>query len=407
MKAIVNQAELLSALTATKPFVRTKSSMPILEHVRIAVQEGCLHLTTTTLEQSLSLRLCARDCEEGEIAVPHKQMYALVKNIQPKGCSLLLEQKEQGFKMEALASSCALETLPASDFPALPPDFHQEGDVWCKDGLKVRVTKVERMAFSLPAKDLTRVITLISFAASKDEARPVLSSLHFDVSQEMLTLTGANPWSLARITLPIQDLETTQVSFSPLLVPASALGSLTLPQKGMVRIEAVREHGTRGLEGYEYTYTTYWNMHLFAGEMHFTSKMTDGEYPTLSQNIPRGAMATTATVTVKDMLAALQMIKPNETWGEKTVRCTIGDHFDLASRDGSTSAQVKSEVSGDPLATILNYQQLREVCQVAKKVNPKATLCLSFNGAKKPARITMVEEPEFVYVTMPMVNQEK
>src|SRR5581483_6013031 len=126
--------------------------IPALTGVLMQVApEGTLTLTTTDLEVSARLTIGVEAQEEGVALVPAR--------------------------LRCAAYEGALRLLPAEDFPALQPP----------SGIRV----------SVEAARFAEGVGQVARAASRDEARPVLTGVLLEVSREGLTLVSTDSYRLA------------------------------------------------------------------------------------------------------------------------------------------------------------------------------------------------------------------
>ena len=117
--------------------------------------------------------------------------------------------------IEAGASEYKLHTYGADDYPELP-EIDRE-----------RLFTVEREAF-------LEAVERVVHAASKDEARPVLTGVHLELGLGTLTVAATDSYRLAVRTTtleggPVEDIQA--------IVPARALGELVRDRAGVERRE--------------------------------------------------------------------------------------------------------------------------------------------------------------------------
>lgn len=84
MRASVLQENLLKALSITKGIATTRYSLPVLNNVLLASENGRLKLTSTDLELSISVWIGAKVEQEGAFTIPAKIFYELTQNLSPE-----------------------------------------------------------------------------------------------------------------------------------------------------------------------------------------------------------------------------------------------------------------------------------------------------------------------------------
>ena len=162
-----------------------------------------------------------------------------------------LREAERDVEITAGSSRFHLRTLPADDFPRFP---EAEGD-----------------PVELPAAPLRETINRVARAASRDEARPVLTGVLVTVEGEELTMVATDSYRLA-----VKHDEARAPSVPERLeanVPARALRELAR------LIEAAGE------DAVEVWLTR--NQALFrVGEVSLSSRLIDGQFPNHRQLLP-------------------------------------------------------------------------------------------------------------------------
>jgi DNA polymerase-3 subunit beta len=169
----------------------------------------------------------------------------------PEGqVSLQLREAERDVEITAGSSQFHLRTLPADDFPRFP---EPEGD-----------------PVELPAEALRDTINRVARAASRDEARPVLTGVLVMAEDDELTMVATDSYRLAvkRTKLEAKVPEKIEAN-----VPARALRELAR------LIEAA------GDESLSVWLTR--NQALFkVGQISLSSRLIDGQFPNHSQLLP-------------------------------------------------------------------------------------------------------------------------
>lgn len=192
MHITIQRDVLFQALTETKPYVSNKWSLPILANCKLSTQEGCVEITTTNLEGSLSVWVPATILSAGATTVSHKRLLELVKTA-PKKSTITLQMQEDGLLADTGHTSMTMGTMDVGEFPAVPIKIEHTGDVSVNDqGTKTTIEKVDRIAFVMDTSEISRVTKLTAFAASKDESRPKLTSICMVLDPENDDLRGVH-----------------------------------------------------------------------------------------------------------------------------------------------------------------------------------------------------------------------
>ena len=164
--------------------------------------------------------------------------------------TLALREAERDIELSAGSSRFHLRTLPADDFPRFP---ETEGD-----------------PVELPAAPLRDTINRVARAASRDEARPVLTGVLVTVEGDAMTMVATDSYRLAVKTTKLESSVPDRLEAN---VPARALRELAR------LIEA----------GGEDTLSVWLtrNQAIFrVGSTSLSSRLIDGQFPNHSQLLP-------------------------------------------------------------------------------------------------------------------------
>jgi DNA polymerase-3 subunit beta len=163
MKVSVLQENLAHGLSIVSRAVSTRSSLPVLSNVLVATDEGRLRLSATNLELGITCWIGAKIQEEGSTTVPARTFTELVTTLTDKQVDMSLNVRTQSLNVHCGSSNTDLKCIDSQEFPPIPvPDLD--------NGIQVNVT------------DLKEMIQQVAFAASTDEARPILTGVLFTIT---------------------------------------------------------------------------------------------------------------------------------------------------------------------------------------------------------------------------------
>lgn len=151
MKLNIDRKELLTTLQKLQSISERRTAIPILANVLISTKEGSTTFYATNLEVGHICRMAAGVKEEGEISVPTRKLYDLVREL-PEG-DVNMEADEQ-YRMRITSGRVEYKImgLPAEDYPPFP-------------GLEnVDMVRIE-------AEKLLNMISKTIFALSSEESR--------------------------------------------------------------------------------------------------------------------------------------------------------------------------------------------------------------------------------------------
>ena len=246
MKFRCDRDLLAEALQTVQRGVSTRPGIPALTGVLMTVGEGQLVLATTDLEVSTEVRLDVDAREDGTALVPARLLADMVKSLPPDAVEIEADGGQA--KVTCRSFEGTLRCLPAEDFPILR---EPEG---------TRIT-VDVVAFGEAVSQAAR-------AASKDEARPVLTGVLLEANREGLTLAATDSYRLA-----VREVQATGEGEATVLVPERALSEAGRAAGGEEKGEAEIILGDSQAA-------------FRVGSLRLTSRLIDEQFPNYRQLIP-------------------------------------------------------------------------------------------------------------------------
>lgn len=377
MKVSVLQENLAHGLSIVSRAISPRTTLPVLGNVLVATDEGRLRLSATNLELGITCWIGAKIEEEGSTTVPARTFNELVNTLPAQTIEMALNLRTQTLNVRCGSSDTNLKCIDAQEFPPMPAlDW--------EDGIELNVT------------DFKEMIQQVAFAASKDEARPVLTGVQMTLRGRQITLAAADGF---RLSLRRGELSREVAAPLSAIIPARALvelarivsdsnQSLTMllpPGRGQIVFR------TRDLE--------------------LVSQLIDGTYPELEQLIPT-RYNTRMVLPTQEFLKACKRVEIFAREGSNIARLNITSGGDLqpgmveisgqSEETGSNENRIDATVEGQPQLIAFNVSFLREVLDVLKT----PSVALETTSDKAPGVIRAVGDEKlaasFVHVVMPM-----
>jgi DNA polymerase III subunit beta len=373
MKVTVLQESLTRGLSTVSRAVSPRSTLPVLSNVLIASDEGRLRLSATNLELGITCWIGAKIEEEGSTTVPARTFADLVGTLPPEQVSLNLNGSTQSLNVRCGASNTDIKCIDAQEFPPLPvPDM--EG------------------AILLNVADFKDMISQVVFAASADEARPVLMGVLVVVEKDTITMASADGF---RLSVRKGTLSQPAVLPFTAIIPARALGELArVASDGNEMISMVMPKG-RGQVVFRMK------------EVEVVSQLIDGTFPDYQQIIPRSYKSRTILSTPA-LLKACKQAEIFAREGSNVARFNIKSSGELepgsveisaqSEETGSNETVVAATIDGIGLLIAFNVKYLREVLEVVKSPN----VALETSAPNAPGVVRPVGDDNFLHVIMPM-----
>jgi DNA polymerase III subunit beta len=373
MKVTVLQESLAHGLSLVSRAVSPRSTLPVLSNVLVATDEGRLRLSATNLELGITCWIGAKIEQEGSTTVPARTFSDLVGTLPADQVSLNLNMTTQTLNVRAGTSNTDIKCIDAQEFPPLPvPDM--EG------------------ALQLNVADFKEMIAQVAFAASVDEARPVLMGVLVTVEKDTVTMAAADGFRLS-----VRKGTLSQPAAQPItaIIPARALGELgRVASDGNEMISMILPKG-RG------------QVVFHMKDIEVSSQLIDGTFPDYQQIIPRSHKSRTILSTPA-LLKACKQAEIFAREGSNVARLNIKSAGDLepgsveisaqSEETGSNETMVAATIDGIGLLIAFNVKYLREVLEVVKSPN----VALETSAPNAPGVIRPVGDDNFLHVIMPM-----
>ena len=374
MKVTVLQENLARGLAVVSKAVSPRSTLPVLANVLIASDEGRLRLSATNLEMGITCWIPARIDEEGSTTVPARTFVDLVTTLPSDQVLLKLDPQTQTLNVRGGTSTNDIKCIDAQEFPPLPvPDF---------DG-----------AVQINVGDFREMIHQVVFAASSDEARPVLMGVLVQVDKDKLTMAAADGF---RLSVRKAVLSTPSAGSVSAIVPAQALKELARVATDTDEpIYMVLPKG-RGQVVFR------------VKDVEVVSQLIDGTFPDYQQIIPRSYKSRTL-VSTSSLLKACKQAEIFAREGSNVARFNIktsqGDMQPSEVEISATSEEtgknetiVEATVDGGGLLIAFNVKFLREALEVIRTPN----VALETSAPNAPGVVKPVGDDQFLHVIMPM-----
>lgn len=373
MKVTVLQENLARGLGIVSKAVSPRSTLPVLANILIATDEGRLRLSATNLELGITCWISARIEEDGSTTVPARTFIDLVNTLPGDQVQLGLDAGKQSLNVHAGTSNTDIKCIDAQEFPPMP------------------MTNLEG-AIQLNVADFKEMIQQVAFAASVDEARPVLMGVLVTVDKDQITMAAADGFRLSVRTATLSSPAATPVN---VIIPARALSELArIAGDGDEMILMVVPKG-RGQVVFR------------VKDAELVSQLIDGTFPDYQQIIPRSYKSRTL-VSTASLLKACKQAEIFAREGSNVARLNIKTSGELEPGEVEISAQseeigsnetiVEATVDGESLLIAFNVKFMREVLEVVKTPN----VAIETSAQNAPGVIRPVGEDSFVHVIMPM-----
>lgn len=361
MKVIVSQSELASLCRKIQNIVPSKPSIPTLVNILIEAVNGELILSATDLSLSIQAHIGAEILEEGSIALPAKKFVPLIAEltsplieIHSNGTSATIHSGTSKFKMQGISRQ---------EYPEIT-------DLSVSSKL------------SLPALTLKELLSKTSFAAGKEESRPLLNSVFLECSGSSASFTGTDGKRLAKSQSTTKNGETLDGSF---ILPIKTVDE-------MIRLLDSKEEEISLSLGED-------KLSLRSGSTTLISKLLSGQYPDVSRIIPK-QQEEPISLHREELITLLRQISLFTTDSSASVRFSFTPgNLNLSAASGSVGegdVNMPVNYQGAPMEIAFNPHYFLDILRHSKD----EVVLFGIENAHNPGLIT--DSSNTLFVLMPM-----
>jgi len=351
---------LSEALQTVQRGVSSRPGIPALTGVLMqASEDGRLELTTTDLEVSARLVVDVQAQEPGIALVPARLIGDTVKSLADAPVEFEADQTQA--RLRCAAYEGLLRLLPPEDFP--------------------RLQEPEGTRVSVEAGRFAEAVSQVGRAASRDEARPVLTGVLLEVSREGLVLVATDSYRLA-----IRDLVGSADAEARAIVPERALSEAG-------RAAAADEKAAVEL------FVDESQVSFRIGELMLTSRLIEGEFPNYRQLLP-DTHESRLLVSRQQLLDAVRRVGllARDTSPVRMEFNALGVKLSSSSPDlGQAVETVEARYEGEDLTVAFNPQYLADGLTAVTGESVR----LDVRDGLKPG-VVRGEGDEYTYLVMPV-----
>jgi DNA polymerase III subunit beta len=365
MEFKISREELKNALVWIQDVVEKKSTKPILSNTLLDCTENQLRLSGTDLEVGVQVELKATVKKTGQLGVPAKSLYDIVREISAEEITFK-RKDEQWLEILSGRSKFKVAGLPSQEFPTMPQI-------------------PEKGAFSLDAPALKAMIEKSLFAVSTDETKYNLNGVFFECSDEKIMRMVATDGH----RLSMCEREMTQ----KMKLPKPVL----LPRKGVMEIQKM-------ITAEDGVLPFFWegrNVIVKKGPLTLFIRLIEGDFPDYSQVIPK-KNDKKVHLSKEHLIGAIRRVSLLSQDHNRGIKWTFTPgHLELLCSNpdlGEAREEVECEYTGKHLEVGFNYRYFLDVLSVLE--DDKVTLELK--DEVSPCVIRSEVDKGFLSLVMPM-----
>jgi DNA polymerase III subunit beta len=254
--------------SAGRAVASRSGALPILSGLLVRPAGDEIHLAGSDLELTIRVSAPAEVDDEGAAVLPARLFGDIVRSLEPGAVSVDVGEDEA--RIKSGRSDFSLRVLAAEDFPRLP--------------------EVAGSGVRMDAAGLAEALRQVIPAASRDDARPILTGVLLVAEGSGLRLVATDSYRLGVRDLPGESVLAAHLSGAAaegrhVLVPAKALGELQR------LLGSGASPGSAAAPGTENTVELSFSDRdacFDTGRARVSTRLIEGQFPNYQQLIPSG-----------------------------------------------------------------------------------------------------------------------
>ncbi|MCX7929392.1 MAG: DNA polymerase III subunit beta [Chlorobi bacterium] len=355
-------SDLSSAIAHVMPAVPPKSTLFVLEHIRLSADGDRIELTGTDTEVVITSHLPAHIASPGAVLVPARKLHDIIRAL-PDDLSCELSCADNKLVLKTSIGRYELPTLNAAEFPDLPQTEHATSVV-------------------LAENDVHAIADYVTYAASTEQYRPAMTGVKFEIGSELIAV-ATDGYRLATISVP---LGASPSNTAEAIVPARIV-ALLAKTMGDVTLGLSRTHAI-----------------IASDTVRIVARLIDEQYPQWRNVLPSSSDKQ-ATIARQDLLRAIKRVALFTSSASNLVRFrwnNSGVVLSVTDLDTGAGAEetLPCELIGDPIEIGFNYTYIAD----ALAHMPGERVTFAMTSPSRAVLITPADETGYAItkLVMPM-----
>lgn len=364
MKFICNKTELSEAIGNVSRAVSPKSTIAVLEGIKVRVSPGQIELTAYNLEMGIRTTINADTNDTGEFVVSSRLFSEFTRRMSGDVITFDIDENLV-INISCSATECSFSAMSANEYPELP---------------KVDSAR----SFSVKQSILKSMINQTSYAASLNESKPVLTGELFDIEGGSFNMVAIDGFRLAIRNELIDCGENYHF-----VVPKKALSEVS----SLIKDDSDEKICT--------ICTNDRHIIFEVNNVFVISRLLEGAFHNYKLSIPDGCK-TEVILSKKDFSTCLERCSLLiDEKNKSAIRCEVaGGEMKISCKTGigRINDSISADISGETVTIGFNNKLLLEALRAAEGDKVR----VRFNGAMKVIEILPLEGESYIFLVMPI-----
>lgn len=374
MKFSIFKNYLIKHIDIVSKAISSKTPIPILSGIKLELNQAGLSITGSNSDISIQTFISSDENdsnllieEEGEIVVPARIFYEIIKSLPGKDILITADEKNMFIEIKSGKSVFKINGNDANLYPHLS-DITSENQ------------------FVLNSQKLKKLINRVVFAVSNQEIRPILTGVHFIISDEKLTAIATDSHRLAQYSIDLEGIKNKKYDF-------------VLPGKSLIELSHILNDNIKSI-----TMRIGENQILFIiGQTYFYSQLLQGKYPSTVDLIPNSSNIILQVYADKMLLSIERASLMSHAGHNNVVRLVLNkDNATLFSNSpeiGNVEENIDFEsLNGDDLDISFNPDYMKDALRNLGHV----LVNIGFTAPLRPFLIKIKDDNSYIQLITPI-----
>jgi DNA polymerase III subunit beta len=371
MKITLLRKNLNDALRIASPAISNQVDLAILSNFLIRADKSIVSIMATDLEIGVTIKVRGKVDKPGEITIPAQIFSEFINNSDQE--RIEIETEKDNLNISDGKNKASIKGQPTEDYPQIPDIKEEETKSISVLGEKIHTA-------------LNRVLT----APTKDDSRPILSGVLFQVEESSLKLAATDSYRLAEEVVSLSDKQGDDLK---VVVPLKACQELAriLEKEIDGNLEIMFSQNQVGFEIENKT---------------LVSRLIEGDYPDYKQIIPDN-FKTKTLINKKDFLNAAKNAWLFSRDQANNVKLQIKEDkliiLATSPQIGESKSELKlKEKNGPNVEISFNVKFITDILNVISG----DLIELNLNQSSQPGMIRENKKEDFLYLIMPLKTED-
>ena len=364
MKFICNKSELSEAISNVSKAVSQKSTIAVLEGIKVKANDGKLELTAYNLEMGIRTSINAETEGSGEFVVSARLFSEFTRRMSGEIITFDIDENII-INISCSSTECSFSGISAKEYPELPKVDYER-------------------SFSVKQTTLRSMINQTSYAASLNESKPIMTGLLFDIEDGNFNMVAIDGFRLA-----------IRKEFSE----CKERYNFVVPKKVLLEVSSLIKDDDDKKECTIYTNDRHIIFEI--GNVFVISRLLEGAFHNYKLSIPNN-FKTEVIVNKREFSTCLERCSLLiDEKNKAPIRCEIGNgimRINCKTSIGKINDAISADISGETVTIGFNNKLIFEALRAAEGDKVR----IRFNGAMKVIEILPIDGENYTFLVMPI-----